>query len=113
MNFIIRWLVSVISLIIVAYLFKSSFEFSSYNTVLIAGLVLGLVNAIVRPIVIIFTLPVNILTLGLFTFIINAFMLWLVAVIVPGFSIANFWVAILAGIVYWLVSWSINALIKD
>ncbi len=79
---------------------------------LIAALVIGLVNALVRPILLILTLPVNILTLGLFTLVINALMFWLASSIVRGFDVANFWAAFWGALVYWLVSWLVNGLLE-
>ena len=112
MKFFIRWLISAITFIIVAYLF-ASFQFDSFTAVLIAAIVLGIINAIIRPIVLILTLPINIVTLGLFTLVINAFMLWIVHLIVPGFEIAGFWAAIWGGIIFWIVNWFISLFFKD
>jgi putative membrane protein len=75
------------------------------QTLLLAGLLLGVVNAIVRPIAIFMTLPATILTLGLFLLVINGAMLALVAWILPGFKIATFWVALLGAIIVSIVSW--------
>lgn len=107
MKIIIRWLVSAISLIIVAY-FVPGISFSSFWIVLLTALVLGIINAVIRPIILILTLPINILTLGLFTFIINALMFWLVYLMVPGFSIANFSIAIWGALIYAIINWAIN-----
>jgi putative membrane protein len=74
-------------------------------TLLIAGLLLGVVNAIVRPIAILLTLPATILTLGLFLLVVNAGMLGLVAAMLPGFKIASFWTAFLGAVIVSLVSW--------
>jgi putative membrane protein len=72
---------------------------------LLSGLLLGVVNAIVRPIAFILTLPVTILTLGLFLFVLNALMVWLVAWMVPGFHVSGFKAALLTAIIVWIVGW--------
>lgn len=112
MNLILRWLLNSLALLAVAYLVPG-FMVSGVYAALIAALILGLVNAIIRPVLILFTLPITLLSLGLFTFIINAFMLWLVATIVKGFDIANFSTALLAAIILWLVGFITNALVES
>ncbi len=77
----------------------------------LAAIVLGLINTLVRPIMQILSLPITILTLGLFTLIINALMFWLASKIAPGFTVANFSAAFWGGLVFWLVSWITNTLI--
>ncbi len=111
MRFIIRLLISSIALILVAY-FMPGISFDSFTTVFVAALILGLVNAIVRPILLILTLPINILTLGLFTLIVNALMLWIVNLMLKGFSITDFGQAIWGALIYWAVNWIINMLFE-
>ncbi|HEY1491034.1 MAG TPA: phage holin family protein [Steroidobacteraceae bacterium] len=82
------------------------------TTLLIAAVLLGVVNAIVKPIAFILTLPVTILTLGLFLFVLNAAMVALVAWLVPGFHVATFMAALLTAIVVWIVSWIGSAFIR-
>ena len=79
--------------------------FNSTGTLIAAALLLGVVNAFVRPIIIILTLPITLLTLGLFLLVINALMIMLVACLVPGFLVAGFWSAVFAAIVVSLTSW--------
>lgn len=86
---------------------------ASFYSALIAALILGLINALIRPLVIILTLPINIFSLGLFTFIINALMLWLVSTIVKGFDIANFGSALWAALIIWLISLITNWFLKE
>ena len=81
-------------------------------TLLVAALLLGFVNAFVRPLFLILTLPITLLTLGLFLLVINAAMLGLVAAFLPGFTVASFWAAFLAAILVSLVSWIGAALFK-
>lgn len=83
----------------------SGVQVDSTATLLLAGLLLGVVNAIVRPIAFVLTLPVTILTLGLFLFVLNAFMVWLVAWLIPGFHLSGFRAALLTAIIVWIVGW--------
>lgn len=108
MSLIIRWIVSALSLLLVAYLVPG-IAVEGFYAALIAALVLGFVNAIIRPILLILTLPINILTLGLFTLVVNAFMLWLVSTIVKGFDVVSFPAALWAAVILWLVGWVVNA----
>jgi putative membrane protein len=82
-------------------------------TVLVAALVLGLINAIVRPVLLILTLPLTLVTLGLFLFILNAICLWLTSAIVPGFEVRGFWPAFWGALVVSAVSWIVNGFLSD
>ena len=96
---LIRWLVVAVVFLVAAY-FLPGIHVESFWTALFAVVVLSIVNLFIKPILIIVTLPINILTLGLFTFVINALMIWLVSAIVPGFVIDGFlWALALALIV--------------
>lgn len=112
MKFIIKCLISSVALILMAY-FIPGISFDSFVTVLVTALILGVINAVIRPIILLLTLPINVLTLGLFTFVINALMLWIVHLLVQGFHITNFSTAILAALIYWLINWMINLLFID
>src|SRR5690349_16776219 len=81
------------------------------GTALLAGIVLGLVNAVIRPILILLTLPVTLVTLGLFIFVVNAICLALAAWLVPGFTISNFGAALLGALVISITSWLLSALL--
>jgi putative membrane protein len=109
-NFLLTWLIAAASLLLTAYIVPG-FEFDSFGTAAIAALILGLVNAFVRPIIFIFTFPLTIITLGLFLFVINAFMLWFVGVLTPGFLITGFIPALLASIVLTIVSTVLGLLV--
>jgi putative membrane protein len=98
-----RWLVNAAALLLVAYLYPGVMV-ETFFAALIAALVLGLVNAVVRPILVLLTLPVTILTLGLFLFIINALLFWLVAEIVQGFRVTGFVGALVGSVLYSLVT---------
>jgi putative membrane protein len=104
------WLVNTLALIAVAYLMPS-ISVSSFTTALIAALVLGLVNAVVRPVLILLTLPATILTLGLFIFVINGLLFWLVGSFIQGFVVSNFWAGLLGSILFSIVSWLLSALV--
>ena len=80
---------------------------------LLAALVLGLVNAIVRPVLVFLTLPITLLTLGLFLFVLNAFCLWLTSRLVPGFEVRGFAAAFLGALVISIVSWALTAFVSD
>jgi len=98
-----RWLVNAAALLLVAYLYPGV-HVEGFAAALIAALVLGLVNALIRPILVILTLPVTILTLGLFLFVINALLFWLVAEVVRGFTVTGFGAALLGSILYSVIT---------
>jgi putative membrane protein len=98
-----RWAVNAAALLLVAYLYPGV-TVESFFAALIAALVLGLVNAVIRPILIILTLPATLLTLGLFIFVINALLFWFVAEIVQGFRVTGFGAALLGSILYSVIT---------
>jgi len=98
------------ALFVVAY-FVPGVHVSSILGAFIAAIILGIVNAIVKPILIILTLPVEILTLGLFTFVINAFLFWIVGHLGIGLSVNGWWAALWGSIILWLVSWILSAVL--
>lgn len=108
---LLLWLINALTLLLVAN-YLPGFEVAGFYAALIAALVLGLVNAIIRPIVILLTLPINLLTLGLFTFIINALMIWIVSTVVKGFEVDSFNTALWAALILWIISFVTNSLVK-
>jgi putative membrane protein len=110
MDLLIRFLLNALAVMATAYIVPG-ITVSNFWTALIAALVIGIVNALVRPILLILTLPINILTLGIFTLVINGFMFWLAAYLVRGFEVANFTTAFLGALVFWIVSWFTNAML--
>lgn len=108
---LLRWLLNTIILLIVG-LIVPGVKFENFWSALITALVLGFLNALIRPLIILLTLPVNILTLGLFTLIINAFLFWLASTIVKGFEVSNFWAAFFGALVYSIIIMIINSLDK-
>jgi len=109
---IVNWILSTLAILITAYLLPG-IGLENLAAAFIAALVLGILNAIVRPILLILTLPLNVLTLGLFTFIINAMVVSLAASLVPGFKIASFGWALLFSIILSLVNMGINRFRKE
>ena len=85
----------------------------SLVSALVAALALGLINAVVRPVLVVLTFPITLLTLGLFLLVLNAFCLWLVSVLVSGFHVAGFWPAFWGALLVSVVSWILTALISD
>jgi putative membrane protein len=112
MGFIIRIVVYTLALLLAANLVPG-IRLDSLTSALVAGLLLGLINAIVRPILVVLTFPITLLTLGLFLLVLNAFCLWLVSVFVSGFHVAGFWPAFWGALLVSIVSWILTALISD
>ncbi len=109
MHLLIRLVVNAIALYLIAQ-FLPGFHVDSFGHAAVAALVLGIANAIVRPILFLISLPLELLTLGLFTFVINALVLWLVAKLVPGFRIDGFVPAFLGALILSLVSFLLSHL---
>jgi putative membrane protein len=109
---LIRWLLLTISIILTSYL-VDGIVVASFSSALFAALVLGILNALFRPILLIITLPINILTLGLFTFVINALLLKMVSGVVSGFHVHGFWSAIFGSLIISLVSWLLSSFVSD
>ena len=110
LKLLLVWLINALALLAVAYLMPS-IAVASFTTALVAALILGLVNAVIRPILILLTLPATILTLGLFIFVINGLLFWFVGTYLQGFTVAGFWAGVFGAIVYSLVSWALSALL--
>jgi len=100
---LVRWLVNAAALMLVAYVYPGV-QVTSFGAAVVAALVLGLVNAIVRPVLLLLTLPVTLLTLGLFIFVVNALMFWLAAELVGGFHVAGFFAALVGSILYSVIT---------
>lgn len=112
MSLLIRWLINALTLLGIAY-YLPGVVVSGFYAALITALILGLVNAVIKPIIVFLTLPLNILTLGLFTFIINALLFWFVSTFVKGFDVAGFWPAFWGALIMTVVGWIINGLLKS
>jgi putative membrane protein len=108
----IRWLILTLSILAAAYLFEG-IEVTSIASAIFAAAVLGILNAFFRPLLLLLTLPINLLTLGLFTFVVNALMLMLTSGIISGFHVEGFWSAVFGSLVISLVSWLLTSLVND
>jgi len=109
-NLLLVWLINALALLALPYVVPSV-QVDSFMTALVAALLLGLANALIRPVLVLLTLPVTLVTLGLFVFVINALLFWLVASFVKGFAVAGFWSAFFGAIVYALISWAVSHLV--
>ena len=112
MGFLLRVVVNALAIMLAASI-VSGIKVDGLVPALVGGLLLGLVNAIVRPVLIILTLPITLITLGLFLLVLNGFCFWLVASIVKGFYVAGFWSACLGALIVSIVSWIMTAMISD
>lgn len=107
MYILLRWIINALVLLGIAYIVPG-FEVASFYSALVIVVILGLVNAIIRPILLLLTLPINILTLGLFTFVINALMLWFVSSVVEGFVVTGFGAAFIGALILSFASWLLS-----
>jgi putative membrane protein len=105
------WLINTVALIAVAYLMPS-ISVSSFGAAPVGALVLGLVNAVVRPVLVLLTLPVTVLTLGLFIFVLNGLLFWMVGTWLEGFDVGGFWSGVIGAILFSIVSWLLSALVQ-
>ena len=115
-RFLVRWFVCGLGLWIAAGLLSSHISFrtdgSTFVAVMISGLILAIVNAVIRPVVIILSLPAILFTLGLFMVVINGFTVWLVSRLYSPLHVTNFWGAILAGVIIGLVNYLVTAILE-
>jgi putative membrane protein len=110
LKLLLVWIINALSLLALPYI-VSGIRVEGIYTALIVALLLGLVNAVARPVLILFTLPLTILTLGLFILVINGLLFWFVASFVDGFVVSGFWPAVLGALAYSIISWACSALI--
>ncbi len=110
MRLLLTWLINAVALFALPYLMHSV-SVDNLTTALVAALVLGLVNTLIRPVLVLLTLPVTVLSMGLFILVINALLFWGVAHVVDGFHVAGFWSAFLAAILYSVISWALSTLL--
>ena len=110
MRILVAWLINALALFLLPYVFPWV-TVDSMGAALIAALVLGLVNALIRPVLVLLTLPVTILTLGLFILVINGLLFWWVGSFLEGFRVAGFWSGVFGAIVYSLITWAIAAIV--
>lgn len=110
MRFLIHWLIHAVAIIITAYLLPGV-RLSGFLAALVTALVLGLVNTVIRPLLLLLTLPINILTLGLLTFVINALLILLTSAVVPGFSVRGFWWALLFSLLLAVINYLLGVIV--
>lgn len=111
MLIMLRWLILTGSIILAAYLLDG-IRVAGFWAAFVAAAALGVINTLLRPLILLLTLPINILTLGLFTFVINAVMLALVSVLIPGFEVRGFGSAFLGALIITLVNWFLNLALR-
>ncbi|WP_158899983.1 phage holin family protein [Burkholderia sp. L27(2015)] len=110
MQLLLTWLINALALVIITRLIPS-IQISGFGTAMIVAVVLGLINASLRPILILLTLPVTLITLGFFILVVNALMFWLCASLLKGFEVSGFWSAFFGSLLYSCVSWVLSAVI--
>ncbi|MFH1241073.1 MAG: phage holin family protein [Pseudomonadota bacterium] len=109
---LVRWLVLTVAIIFASYLI-SGIHVSGFFSALFAAAILGILNVFFRPILLIFTLPINIMTLGLFTFVINALILKMASGVISGFEVHGFWAAVFGALVISAFNWILNSVINE
>lgn len=110
MRILLVWILNAVALWLVT-LIVPGVQVQDPVHALIAAIVLGLVNALVKPLLVILTLPITVLTLGLFLLVINALLFWAVGALLPGFHVAGFWWAMLGALLYSLLTWALSSLL--
>ena len=111
MKLLTKWLLSAAALLLVAYLYQGV-EVRSFTAALVAALVIGLLNAVVRPVLVVLTLPVTVVTLGLFLFVINALMFWAAASLLDGFEVRGFVGALVGSLIYSVIGMVIESALE-
>jgi putative membrane protein len=110
MSLLLTWLINALALLIIPYVIPS-IKIRGFGTALVIAIVLGLINTLLRPVLVLLTLPVTIITLGLFILIINALLFQFAAWLLKGFEVTGFWAAFFGSILYSIISWILSALI--
>jgi putative membrane protein len=110
MRLILIWLLNAAALLAIAYLMPS-IQVASFGSAMIAALMLGLVNTLLRPLLVLLTLPITLLTLGLFLFVLNGLMFWLAGSILEGFVVGGFWSAVFGAVLYSIFSSILSSLL--
>jgi putative membrane protein len=112
MKLIVKWLLSAVALLAVAHLY-SGVVVQTFSAALVAALVIGFLNTVLRPILVVLTLPVTILTLGLFLFVINALMFYWASALLDGFQVRNFGAALIGSLIYTVLGLVINSALES
>ncbi len=111
MKLLLRWLLAACALLLVAYVYEGV-QVRSFPSALIAAAVIGLFNMLLRPVLVVLTLPVTIVTFGLFLFVINAMLFWAAASVLDGFYVAGFWAALLGSVIYSVIMLVVDAALR-
>ena len=112
MKLLLRWALNAVALMLVPEVL-TEIRVDGYAAALISALLLGFVHAIIRPVLVLVTLPITLLTLGLFTLVINALMFWAVSGLVAGFVVPDFWTAFWGALLYSLLTWLVSLALSD
>lgn len=110
LNLLAVWIVNALALLVLPYVVPS-IQVAGFGTALLVAVVLGLINTLLRPLLVLLTLPVTLLTLGLFIFVINALLFQLAGNLIDGFHVGGFWSALFGSIGYSVISWALSALL--
>jgi len=109
---LLLWILNAVALLAVTYLLPS-IQVSGFGAALAAALVLGFINTLVRPVLALLTLPITVLTLGIFYLVLNGLLFWFASALIPGFHIEGFFSALVGAILYGVIAWALSALIPN
>jgi len=112
MRLLLLWILNAAALLAVTWLLPS-IQVSGFGAALVAALLLGFINTLVRPVLAILTLPITLLTLGIFYLLLNGLLFWLASALLPGFHVEGFWSAVFGAVLYGVIAWALSALIPD
>lgn len=112
MRLLLLWILNAVALLLVTWLLPT-IQVDGFGTALLAALLLGFINTLVRPLLALLTLPITLLTLGAFYLVLNGLLFWLASALLPGFHVAGFWAAVFGAILYGVIAWALSALIPD
>lgn len=112
MRLLLLWILNAVALLAVTWLLPS-IHIESFWTALLAALVLGFINTLVRPVLALLTLPITVITLGIFYLVLNGLLFWLASALIPGFAVSGFLSALLGALLYGVIAWALAALIPN
>jgi putative membrane protein len=112
MYFVIRLLINMVAILIIAYLLPKAVKVDNWMAALVAAFFLGVINTFIRPLLVVLTLPLTVVTFGLFLLVINGLLLWLVSALVHGFYVNGFWGALISAILISMVSWVLSSFVR-
>lgn len=110
MRLLLVWILNAVALLAVTWLLPS-IQVTGFGAALMAALALGFINTLVRPVLALLTLPITVITLGLFYLVLNGLLFWLASAVIPGFHVAGFGPALLGALLYGLIAWALSALV--